>query len=234
MIFQSCQLAFFIFPLYECSMSHYKNLPLIAPLFLFILLIPFSQAAAKSNQPIAKKPAAATVKEDQATFAGGCFWCMEPPFDKIDGVLSTTSGYTGGKEKNPTYKQVSAGVTGHAEVVRVTFDANKVSYQKLLDVFWMNIDPTAVDRQFVDRGKQYRSAIFYHNARQQQLAEASKKALAASKRFDKPIVTEIVKAGPFYAAEEYHQDYYKKSPVRYKFYRFNSGRDAFIKKYWAK
>ena len=188
------------------------------------------------DKQAAKKAAAPTKGNSYAvaTFAGGCFWCMEPPFDKLDGVISTISGYTGGPEKKPNYKQVAGGKTGHAEAVKVTFDPAKVTYEKLLSVFWMNIDPTAKDRQFVDVGRQYRTAIFVHDATQKKLAEASKKELAASKRFKKPIVTEIVEAGPFYPAEEYHQDYYKKSPVRYKYYRFNSGRDAFIKKYWGK
>ena len=170
---------------------------------------------------------------EKATFAGGCFWCMEPPFDQLDGVISTTSGYAGGEEVNPTYKQVSSGETGHAEVVQVEYDPSRVSYQTLLDLFWRNIDPTAVDRQFVDVGKQYRSAIFYHNEDQKRLALASKAALAASGNFDKPIVTEVVALNAFYKAEAYHQDFYQKNPVRYKFYRYNSGRDQYLKKIWG-
>jgi peptide-methionine (S)-S-oxide reductase len=176
---------------------------------------------------------AAMVHAAEATFAGGCFWCMEPPFDKLDGVISTTSGYMGGAEKNPTYKEVSAGVTGHAEVVQVKYDPAKVSYQKLLEVFWMQINPTTPGRQFVDVGSQYRSAIFFHNEEQRELAVKSKEELRILAKFDSPIVTEIVPAGDFWAAEDYHQDYYKKSPVRYKFYRFNSGRDQYIKKIWG-
>ena len=168
-----------------------------------------------------------------ATFAGGCFWCMEPPFDELPGVESTTSGYTGGTEEDPTYEQVSSGTTGHAEAVRVVYDPARVSYEKLLDVFWRNIDPTAVDRQFVDVGRQYRSAIFYHDDDQKRLAEASRDRLAASGRFDGPIVTEIVPAGPFYPAEEYHQDYYRKNPIRYQWYRWGSGRDQFLEKVWG-
>lgn len=168
-----------------------------------------------------------------ATFAGGCFWCMEPPFDKLDGVLSTTSGYTGGEVENPTYKQVSAGGTGHAEAVQVRFDPDRISYEELLRVFWRNIDPTVEDRQFCDRGSQYRSAIFVHDEAQRDAAERSKRALQANKPFDGPIVTEIVGAGPFYEAEEYHQDYYKKNPLRYKYYRFSCGRDQRLEELWG-
>ncbi len=177
-----------------------------------------------------------SAKEDirKATFAGGCFWCMEGPFDKLEGVLSTTSGYIGGESASPTYKAVSAGGTGHTEAVEVTFDANKVSYEKLLSVFWRNIDPTDNKGQFVDRGSQYRPGIFYYNESQKELAGKSKLQLAESKRFEKEIVVEITKAETFYPAEEYHQDFYKKSPIRYKFYRFNSGRDQFLQKYWKK
>ncbi|MGE0682901.1 MAG: peptide-methionine (S)-S-oxide reductase MsrA, partial [Candidatus Binatia bacterium] len=162
---------------------------------------------------------------ETAIFAGGCFWCMEPPFDKLDGVMSTTSGYTGGQTKNPSYEEVSSGVTGHTEAVQVVFDPAKISYAKLLDVFWRNIDPFTPNAQFCDHGSQYRTAIFYHGEEQQRLAEASKKALEQSGRFTKPIVTEIVPAGEFYKAEEYHQDYYQKNPLRYKFYRYQCGRD---------
>jgi len=171
---------------------------------------------------------------ERATFAGGCFWCMEPPFDKLDGVISTTSGYTGGTEENPTYKEVSAGTTGHAESVEILYDPRKVTYKKLLEVFWRQINPTTPDRQFVDVGSQYRSAIFYHNDEQRRLAEETKKEMAESGRFDGPIVTEIVPAGPFWPAEDYHQDYYIKNPKRYKFYRFGSGRDRYLEKVWGK
>ena len=171
---------------------------------------------------------------EKATFAGGCFWCMEPPFDKLDGVISTTSGYTGGNEKNPTYQEVSAGKTGHAEAVQIVFDPGKVSYKKLLEVFWMQINPTTPDRQFVDVGSQYRPGIFYHDDKQRRLAEESKMEIAESGRFDGPIVTEITKAGAFWPAEDYHQDYYMKSPKRYKFYRFGSGRDRYLDKVWGK
>ncbi len=172
-------------------------------------------------------------KMRRATFAGGCFWCMEPPFDKLEGVISTTSGYMGGDRKNPTYEEVSSGGTGHAEVVQVLYDPDKVDYDALLDVFWRNIDPTQANGQFVDVGTQYRSAVFYHDAEQKAAAESSKAKLAASGAFSKPIVTEIVPAGEFYPAEDYHQDYYQKNPIRYKFYRRGSGRDKFLENTWG-
>jgi len=173
-------------------------------------------------------------RTEKATFAGGCFWCMEPPFEKLKGVLSVTSGYTGGHRSNPTYEEVSAGRTGHAEAVEVLYDPSQITYTQLLDVFWRNIDPTTKDRQFVDTGSQYRTAVFYHNEEQRRLAEESKKKLEASGRFGKPLVTEIVPAGKFFPAEEYHQDYYNKSATRYKFYRFNSGRDQYLDRIWGK
>ena len=181
----------------------------------------------------AQTPTTSPVTTAKATFAGGCFWCMEPPFDKLDGVISTTSGYTGGTKTNPTYEQVSAGSTGHAEAVQVTYDPKKVSYEKLLDVFWHNIDPTQKDAQFCDHGTQYRSGIFYHDADQKRLAEASKAALDKSKPFKGAIVTEITQAATFYPAEEYHQDYYLKNPVRYKYYRSGCGRDNRLQEVWG-
>ncbi len=177
---------------------------------------------------------AAGARLEKATFAGGCFWCMTPPFEKLDGVKEVISGYTGGHTVNPTYEQVSSEATGHRESVEVVYDPSKVSYEKLLDVFWRQINPTDADGSFVDRGSSYKSAVFYHNEEQKRLAEESKKKLEGSGRFDKPIVTEIVPAGPFYRAEEYHQDYWKKNPVRYKFYRYNSGRDQYLEKVWGK
>jgi peptide methionine sulfoxide reductase msrA/msrB len=171
---------------------------------------------------------------EKATFAGGCFWCMTPPFEKIDGVKDVISGYTGGHTVNPTYEDVTSETTGHLESVEITYDPAKVSYKKLLDVFWRQINPTDSGGQFVDRGPSYKSAIFYHNEEQKRLAEESKKTLEQSGRFDKPIVTEIRPAGPFYRAEEYHQDYWKKNPVRYKFYRYNAGRDQYLTKVWGK
>ena len=167
----------------------------------------------------------------KVTFAGGCFWCMEPPFDELDGVLSTTSGYTGGTKKNPTYEEVSSGSTGHAEAVEITYDPGKISYSKLLEVFWLNIDPLRPNGQFCDMGSQYRSAIFYHDETQKRLAEESKKAL--SKRFKEPIATEIVPASQFYPAEDYHQDYYKKNPIRYKLYTYGCGRERRLRQVWG-
>ena len=169
----------------------------------------------------------------KATFAGGCFWCTEADFEKVPGVVKAVSGYTGGKRENPTYEEVSAGTTGHVEAVQVYYDPAKVTYEELLDYFWRHIDPTDPGGQFVDRGSQYRSVIFYHDEEQKRIAEKSRGALDKSGKFNKPIVTEIVKLTTFYEAEEYHQDYYKKNPLRYKFYRYNSGRDQFLKKVWG-
>ena len=170
----------------------------------------------------------------KATFAGGCFWCMEPPFDKLDGVVSTTSGYVGGKKVNPTYEEVSAGSTGHTEAVEIVYDPKKVSFEKLLNVFWHNIDPTDKRGQFCDRGSQYRPELFVHDAEQRKLAEASKAALMKSKLFRADIVVDITEASTFYAAEEYHQDYYKKNPIRYAYYRNGCGRDARLETLWGK
>lgn len=172
-------------------------------------------------------------KLEKATFAGGCFWCMEEALDKVGGVVSTTSGYTGGRTKNPTYEDVSSGITGHAESVEILYDPAKVSYAKILDVFWRNIDPTTPDAQFCDHGPQYRSAIFYHGETQKRLAEESKKKLAQSKPFKEPIVTEIVAAAEFYPAEEYHQDFYEKNPVRYRLYKYNCGRAKRLEELWG-
>ena len=169
-----------------------------------------------------------------ATFAGGCFWCMEPPFDKLDGVISTTSGYIGGHVDKPTYKQVSAGRTGHTEAVQIVYDPQRVSYSELLEVYWRNIDPTNDKGQFCDYGSQYRSEIFYHDAEQQQLANKSKADLEQQKPFKEPVVTQITAASTFWPAEDYHQDYYKKNPVRYKFYRFGCGRDKRLEELWEK
>jgi peptide-methionine (S)-S-oxide reductase len=176
---------------------------------------------------------AAEPQRAKALFAGGCFWCMEPPFEKVDGVFSVTSGYTGGRDKNPTYEQVSSGSTGHAEAVEIVYDPNKVTYEKLLEVFWHNIDPLAANAQFCDHGPQYRSAIFYLDEAQKRLADESKRKIEASKSFGKPIVTQIVAASVFYRAEEYHQDFYKKSPVRYYSYRAGCGRDRRLKELWG-
>jgi peptide-methionine (S)-S-oxide reductase len=176
---------------------------------------------------------AANSSTEIATFAGGCFWCMEPPFDKLDGVISTTSGYTGGHRTDPTYKQVSAGTTGHTEAVRIVYDPQKISYEQLLDVFWRNIDPTTPDRQFCDTGSQYRSGIFYHDDAQKRAAEESLRKLKRTKSFAEPVVTEITAADTFYPAEDYHQDYYQRNPLRYKYYRFACGRDGRLEQLWG-
>lgn len=196
--------------------------PLLRVAVLFLVLGGLAHGAESSpgGTPLAK-----------ATFAGGCFWCMEPPYDELEGVTSTISGYTGGTKKNPTYEQVSAGTTGHTEAVEITYDPKKVSYEKLLDVFWRNIDPLTANAQFCDSGSQYRSAIFYHDQAQKTLAEASKKRVRS--RFKQPIVTEIVQVSEFYPAEDYHQDYYKKNPIRYKFYRYGCGRDKRLQELWG-
>ena len=167
----------------------------------------------------------------RATFAGGCFWCMEPPFDKLDGVVSTTSGYTGGRTTDPTYEQVSAGRTGHAEAVEIVYDPAKVAYSQLLDVFWRNIDPLTANAQFCDTGSQYRAAIFVHDETQRRLAEESRRAVV--ERLRKPVVTEVVTASKFWPAEDYHQDYYKKNPIRYNLYRAGCGRDQRLEAIWG-
>jgi len=187
-----------------------------------------------AGKPGYAAPAAEHHESATATFAGGCFWCLQPPFEQLPGVISTTVGYTGGHTKNPTYEEVSAGGTGHAESVQIVYDPTQISYDKLLDVFWHNVDPLTPNAQFCDHGNQYRSAIFYHDDTQRQLATASKQRLEASKRFDKPIVTEIVAATEFYPAEEYHQKYHDKNPVRYKYYRWNCGRDQRLKAVWGR
>ena len=183
---------------------------------------------------IAQETSATMATTEKATFAGGCFWCMEGPFEQLPGVLSVTSGYTGGTKENPTYEEVSSGSTGHAESIQIVYDPSKLTYQTLLETFWRQIDPTQVDGQFADHGRQYRSAIFYHSDEQKRLAESSKDALAKSGKFNKPIVTEIAPAGPFYPAEDYHQDYYKKNPLRYNLYKIGSGRAGFLQRTWGK
>jgi peptide-methionine (S)-S-oxide reductase len=182
-----------------------------------------NMASALAQEPPAK-----------ATFAGGCFWCMESPFDKLDGVLSTISGYTDGHKKNPTYQEVSAGSTGHTEAVQIEYDPSKVSYAKLLEVFWKNIDPTTKDSQFCDHGSQYRSGIYYHGEAQKKAAEASFKSLEQTKPFKNPIVTELDAASIFYPAEGYHQNYYLENPIRYKYYRYGCGRDKRLDELWGK
>ncbi|MGZ8425467.1 MAG: peptide-methionine (S)-S-oxide reductase MsrA [Candidatus Binatia bacterium] len=185
----------------------------LAALLLFAAAVPGSAQTAK------------------ATFAGGCFWCMEPPFDELEGVISTTSGYISGKTKNPTYEQVSTGTTGHTEALQVVYDPKKITYDKLLEVFWRNIDPLAANGQFCDLGSQYRSGIFYHDGNQKSAAEKSKKSIQT--RFKQPVATEITAATVFYPAEDYHQDYYKKNPVRYKLYSHGCGRAQRLEEVWG-
>ena len=192
-----------------------------------VLAAPFFAIGSATAQTT---PVPATAK---ATLAGGCFWCMEQPFDVLPGVISTTSGYIGGSKKNPTYQEVSSGRTGHTEAVQVIYDPKKISYEKLLEVFWLNIDPTAKDKQFCDVGSQYRIGIFYHDEAQKKAAEASKATLQKSKPFKGDIVTEVTAATEFTAAEDYHQDFYVKSPTRYKFYRSGCGRDVRLKELWG-
>jgi peptide-methionine (S)-S-oxide reductase len=194
-------------------------------LALVLLLCMPLLAAAQPAKPVATATAV-------ATFGGGCFWCVEEAFDKVAGVITTTSGYMGGHLKNPTYPQVSAGGTGHNEVVQVVYDPSKVTYAQLLDAFWRNIDPTQANGQFCDHGSQYRSEIFYHDDAQRKAAEASKAALLKSKPFAGDVHTLITRAAEFYAAEDYHQDYYKKNPVRYKYYKTSCGREARLREVW--
>jgi peptide-methionine (S)-S-oxide reductase len=199
----------------------------IVPALLVAAFVGFG-ASGHANQAAAKRETA------RAIFAGGCFWCMEPPFEKIDGVSSVVSGYTDGRTRNPTYEQVSAGVTGHTEAVEIVYDPAKVTYEKLLDVFWRNIDPLTANAQFCDHGTQYRSGIYYLDEAQKKLAEESKRMIVESKRFAKEIQTQIVAASAFYRAEEYHQDFYKKNPVRYYSYRAGCGRDRKLQELWGK
>ena len=193
-------------------------------------------SAGTTNAPTEKQVSDLTNNQDSlvvATFAGGCFWCVESDFEKVDGVKEVISGYVGGHVENPTYKQVSYGQTGHVEAVEVHYDPNMVSYDQLLNAFWKQVDPTDTGGQFVDRGFQYRPFIFYHNEQQKVLAEQSRDMLAKSGRFDKPLATDIKEVSHFWPAEEYHQDYYKKNPIRYKYYRYNSGRDQFLEATWG-
>jgi len=208
-----------------------KSLHIIVSIVFAIILLGYYQVNSmdKMEKPMNNN----TEKTASAVFAGGCFWCTESDFEKVPGVIDAISGYTGGQVKNPTYKQVSAGGTGHMESVKVIYDPSKVTYEQLLEYFWQHVDPTDPGGEFVDRGPQYRSAIFYANDTQKRLAEETKARLATSGVFKKPIVTLILPLGPFYPAEKYHQDYYKKNPIRYHYYRYNSGRDQFLKKVWA-
>lgn len=200
-------------------------------LLSFLAVLGLLAAAPASSQAPAPAAKPATAK---ATFAGGCFWCVEEIYDKVPGVISTVSGYMGGVQKNPTYEQVSSGRTGHAEVVQVEYDPSKVTYARLVEIFWRNIDPTQKDGQFCDHGPHYRSAIFYHNDEQKRLAEGSRLNLSKNKPFKGEIVTEITRAAEFYPAEDYHQDFHRKSPTRYKFYKSGCGRDARLQQLWGK
>jgi len=200
-------------------------MPIVTRLLLFVAFL--------AAGPLTVHLAAAPTLE-KATFAGGCFWCMEEAFEKVEGVVTVTSGYMGGQKANPTYKEVSAGGTGHAEAVEVLFDPAKTSYDKLLVEFWHNVDPTTPDQQFCDAGNQYRSAIFYQNDTQKKQAEDSKHVVERTKKFREPIVTEIVMASTFYPAEDYHQDFYKKNPLRYKVYKYNCGRVQRLEEVWGK
>jgi len=199
----------------------------IALVFVLSLLLALVSLASASEE------ASSSAKTERAVFAGGCFWCMEGPFDKLPGVISTRSGYTAGHVKNPSYRQVSAGSTGHTEAVEVVFDPAKISFDQLLKVFWKNIDPLDAKGQFCDKGSQYRAGIFYQNESQQASAESSLAMLKNSGRFQKPIVTEITRGSVFYPAEDYHQDYYLRNPVRYKYYRFSCGRDKRLETLWS-
>jgi peptide-methionine (S)-S-oxide reductase len=206
---------------------------IVAAVFLTTALAVAQSPPQPAPQPDAGK-AAESGATAVATFAGGCFWCMEPPYDALDGVISTVSGFMGGTTPNPSYRQVTAGGTGHIEVLQVTYDPQKVGYPKLLEVYWRNIDPYDAGGQFCDRGHAYTTAIFAHTEEQKKLADASKAELIESGPLKQPIVTEIRDAGPFTAAEEYHQDYYKKNPLRYKYYRYACGRDARLEAIWGK
>jgi peptide-methionine (S)-S-oxide reductase len=218
-------------------MRTYLSTHLVSGLRRAVLLLTCAAGAALAQAPTPAKPASAAAPAAPATalatFAGGCFWCVEVDFDKVPGVLSTTSGYTGGSTANPTYETVSTNRTGHAEAVQIAYDPAKVSYEQLLAYFWRTIDPTVKDRQFCDVGASYRSAIFAHGEAQLKAAQASKAALEKTKPFKEPIVTEIVLATTFTPAETYHQDYYKKNALRYKYYRASCGRDGRLKQLWG-
>jgi peptide methionine sulfoxide reductase msrA/msrB len=207
-------------------------------LFFMVGAVLFFMMGNQHSEAVQKEMKMEMAKEGmslrKATFAGGCFWCTEADFEKLHGVVKVISGYTGGNKENPAYEEVSSGTTGHVEAVQVYYDPSKITYEELLDYFWKHVDPTDGSGQFVDRGAQYRSVIFYHDEDQKRSAEKSKEALSKSGKFNKPIVTEILKFTRFYEAEDYHQDYYKTHSLKYKFYRFGSGRDQFLEKTWGK
>lgn len=214
-------------------MNRGKKLLILSILPALLLVMKIGDRAGTAQQEMRDSKMDDKVEMRIATFAGGCFWCTEADFEKVPGVIEAISGYAGGQKENPTYREVSAGITNHYETIQVRYDPSEVTYEELLDVFWKHIDPTDPGGQFVDRGSQYRSVIFYHNEEQRQLAEKSRDALEKSGKFKKPIVTEILPYSSFYEAEEYHQDYYKKNPVRYKLYRWNCGRDKRLKEIWG-
>ncbi len=223
---------------HKAEVRFMKTLIYIAVSLFFMLgVVLFLIMGNKRSEAIQQGVKMDTGKEESlgvATFAGGCFWCTQADFEKRPGVVKVISGYTGGSKENPTYAEVSSGTTGHVEAVQVYYDSSRITYEELLDYFWKHVDPTDAGGQFVDRGSQYRSVIFYHDEEQKRLAEKSKEALDESGRFNKPIVTEILKFTKFYKAEDYHQDYYKTHPLKYKFYRYESGRDQFLAKVWGK
>ena len=207
-----------------------RSMGFMAIALLVFWALPNTAEDSKTETP-GQSTRAADTTDQLATFSGGCFWCMEPAFDKLDGVISTTSGYTGGRTKDPTYEQVTTGKTGHIESMQVRFDPSRVSYEELVWLFWHNVDPTQVNGQFCDKGNQYRTVIFVHNQDQQQIAQSTQKLVGDE--LGKRIATQIVAAGRFYPAEDYHQDYYRKNPTKYKFYRWNCGRDARLKVVWG-
>jgi peptide-methionine (S)-S-oxide reductase len=209
-----------------------RSLPaLFGLLALGLVLLACTSSDAEDTGPASAQAAVPAAVADTATFAGGCFWCMEPPYDKIDGVASTTSGFAGGEKANPSYREVASGATKHTEVVQIVYDSTKVSYERLLRVYWHNVDPFDGSGQFCDRGSQYRPAIFAHTDRQRRLAEQSKETVAA--RFDQSLAVTINDLDAFYAAEEYHQNYYQKNPADYKRYRQGCGRDARLREIWG-
>ena len=212
----------------------YAGLILIIGVFLLAKLLPENTNKFSYKKPAIIPTKATSTNKNIAILAGGCFWCMEHPFEDLPGVTEAISGYTGGKKKNPTYKQVASGQTSHLEAVQIHFDPEKISYADILEVYWRNVNPTDNGGQFVDRGDQYRTGIFYTSEEQKKIAEKSKNKLIKSGRFQKKIVTPIIEAKPFYKAEEYHQDFFKKSYIRYKIYRAGSGRDEYINKLWGK
>lgn len=213
-------------------MKHFLSTRLLTVTALTAVTVSAFFALSTTAQPT-HPPTALPGNAAKAVFAGGCFWCVESDFDKVPGVISTTSGYIGGSVANPTYQQVSAKVTGHAEAVEIVFDPQKVTYERLVEYFWHTIDPTTKDRQFCDSGTPYRTAIFAQDSAQLKIAQMSKAALEKSKPFKEPVVTEIVLETKFYPAEDYHQDYYLKNPIRYKYYRNGCGRDARLKELWG-